>query len=133
MSDRAAWILGVLLLAFWLGMRVHKVRDFNRNLRSIRKASAANTIEHAFKSVSLERLNPVSRDGGQSWDFSKACCPDCSSQLFHPGPSGGEAHLIKCAGCGSKFWYGPPFTPKRLQNDDSIYRMNVFASLEDIA
>lgn len=132
MSDKAAWILGVLLLAVWSGERAHRVWEFKRNLRSIRKASAADTIEHAFKAVNLSSLNPSTRDGW-NWDFSKACCPDCRSQLFHPGPSGGEAHLIKCAGCGSKFWYGPPFTPKRLQNDDSLYRMNVFASLEDIA
>lgn len=133
MSDKAAWIMGVFLLSIWVGMKVSRFWDFNSNLRSIRKASAADTIEHAFKSVDLERLNPKPRDGGHWWDFSKACCPDCGSRFFHPGPSGGAAHLIKCAGCGSKFWYGPPFTPKRLENDDSVYRLNVKRTLEDIA
>ena len=72
----------------------------------------------------LGDLNPKVKDGsgGWEWDFSKSRgCPDCGSHLFHSGPSGGAAMNIKCAGCGSKFWFGPPFTPQRIHNDDAFY------------
>lgn len=48
-------------------------------------------------------------------------CPDCATSMFIEGPSGGAAMNIKCAGCGSKFWFAPPFTPERIDNDDQFY------------
>lgn len=50
-----------------------------------------------------------------------AQCPDCDSKLFIEGPSGGASVNIKCAQCGSKFWYCPPFTPQRIDNSDEFY------------
>jgi DNA-directed RNA polymerase subunit RPC12/RpoP len=52
-------------------------------------------------------------------------CPDCGSVLFHPGPRGGMAHNIRCAECGSKFWYSPPFTPLRIESHDSNFNFHV--------
>jgi hypothetical protein len=46
----------------------------------------------------------------------KARCPDCDSPYFIIGPEGGMASNIKCAGCGQCFWFGPPFTPTRIEN-----------------
>ncbi|HEV8364574.1 MAG TPA: hypothetical protein VGQ52_13750 [Gemmatimonadaceae bacterium] len=48
-------------------------------------------------------------------------CPDCGSKEFHPGPWGGTARNVKCAGCGAKFWFCPPFQPKRIDNSDEVY------------
>jgi hypothetical protein len=48
-------------------------------------------------------------------------CPDCGGEQFIIGPSGGNALNIKCADCGSKFWYSPPFPPERIDNDDCFY------------
>lgn len=48
-------------------------------------------------------------------------CPDCGGQQFIEGPHGGASVNIKCAKCGSKFWYAPPFTPQRIDNDDRFY------------
>ncbi len=48
-------------------------------------------------------------------------CPDCESPYFIMGPMGGLAVNIKCAGCGHKFCFAPPFTPQRIDNDDSLY------------
>ena len=31
------------------------------------------------------------------------CCPDCGSETFHEGPSGGMATNVECGGCGH--WY----------------------------
>ena len=54
-------------------------------------------------------------------EFIGDACPDCSSTLFNPGPRGGCAHNIRCAECGAKFWYSPPFTPLRLVDSDDRY------------
>jgi hypothetical protein len=51
-----------------------------------------------------------------------AHCPDCDSPSFILGPEGGMAVNIRCAGCGHKFWFAPPFTPERINNDDQFYR-----------
>lgn len=49
-------------------------------------------------------------------------CPQCRCVYFLIGPSGGAAVNIKCAGCGIKFWFAPPFTPMQINNDDAFYR-----------
>lgn len=60
-------------------------------------------------------------------------CPDCGSKLFHPGPRGGLAHNVMCAGCGSKFWFSPPFTPERIDNEDRFYHLDLKYTLGEIA
>lgn len=53
--------------------------------------------------------------------LNQGVCPDCGDERFVMGPSGGMAHNIRCAGCGHKFWFSPPFPPMRIDNDDSFY------------
>jgi len=50
-----------------------------------------------------------------------ATCPDCRGEHFVIGPRGGLAANVRCAGCGSKFWYCPPFPSERIDNADSFY------------
>jgi len=38
-------------------------------------------------------------------------CPECGSDHFVEGPSGGLAVNIACEN-GHRFWYGGPFTPE---------------------
>lgn len=65
-------------------------------------------------------------------EFKNGKCPDCGSILFNPGPRGGNAHNIRCANCGAKFWYSPPFTSLRLlESDDRFYNLNVCRTLEE--
>jgi len=59
-------------------------------------------------------------------------CPDCGSALFHPGPRGGLAHNIKCADCGSTFWYSPPFKSERIDPVDGAYDLTVTQTLAEI-
>lgn len=52
-------------------------------------------------------------------------CPDCGGFVWRPGPRGGMAQNVECAGCGSRFnvayWNGPhnpwpqPATPIMAQ------------------
>ena len=53
-------------------------------------------------------------------------CPDCNCGQFYDGPQGGHASNIMCANpsCESRFWFSPPFTPTRITNDKSVYRLN---------
>jgi hypothetical protein len=63
-------------------------------------------------------------------EFKGEACPDCGSTHFNPGPRGGMAHNIRCAGCGNKFWYSPPFQPLRLiDSDDSFYDLSICRTL----
>lgn len=55
----------------------------------------------------------------------ESACPDCGSQWFNPGPRGGLAHNIRCAQCGSKFWFSPPFTPVRIDTEDRFFHLNL--------
>lgn len=48
-------------------------------------------------------------------------CPDCGAGDFQLGPRGGLAINVRCAGCGAKFWFCPPFTPQRIDNEDALY------------
>lgn len=59
-------------------------------------------------------------------------CPDCGNSGFHPGPSGGSAINVMCARCRAKFWYGPPFNPQRVDNEDQFYNQDVVKRLEDL-
>jgi hypothetical protein len=59
-------------------------------------------------------------------------CPDCSFTLFHPGPRGGMAHNIQCAGCGATFWYGPPYPPERIDLVEGAYDLSVTRTLTEI-
>lgn len=58
-------------------------------------------------------------------------CPDCRHENFILGPSGGAAINIKCGRCGSKFWFCPPFTPERINNEDSFYNPIHLVNLRD--
>ena len=55
----------------------------------------------------------------------ESACPDCGSEWFNPGPRGGLAHNIRCVGCGSKFWFSPPFTPERIDTEDRFFSLDV--------
>jgi len=59
-------------------------------------------------------------------------CPDCGSAHFNRGPTAGLSLNVRCAGCGSKFWYSPPFTPARIDNPDCVYQLGTRLTLEQI-
>lgn len=46
-------------------------------------------------------------------------CPDCGSESFHEGPSGGMATNVKCNGCGHGFNFGLPLFIQRIHIDSS--------------
>ena len=41
-------------------------------------------------------------------------CPDCGSERFHEGPSGGAATNVECGGCGHWFNMGLPLFIQRI-------------------
>jgi hypothetical protein len=55
----------------------------------------------------------------------RGTCPACGSVEFHPGPRGGAARNIMCAGCGTKYWYSPPFAPTLIFSDDQFFDRDV--------
>jgi len=55
----------------------------------------------------------------------ESACPDCGSEWFNPGPQGGQAQCIRCVGCGSKFSFGPPFAPRRIDIEDRFFNPDV--------
>ena len=42
------------------------------------------------------------------------CCPDCGSEVFFEGPSGGAATNVKCQGCGHHYNMGLPLFIQRI-------------------
>jgi len=49
-------------------------------------------------------------------------CPDCGSERFHEGPSGGAATNVKCAGCKHWFNMGLPLFIQRIHiNNGRFY------------
>ena len=46
-------------------------------------------------------------------------CPDCGSEHFKEGPSGGMATNVKCSGCGHWFNFGLPLFIQRIHIDDN--------------
>lgn len=44
-------------------------------------------------------------------------CPDCGSDKFMEGPSGGAATNVKCGGCGHWFNLGLPLFIQRIHID----------------
>jgi hypothetical protein len=62
----------------------------------------------------------------------ESACPDCHSQWFNAGPRGGCSHNIRCASCGSKFWFSPPFTPCRIDSEDDVFCLKLRFSLAEI-
>jgi DNA-directed RNA polymerase subunit RPC12/RpoP len=46
-------------------------------------------------------------------------CPDCGSQNFKEGPSGGMATNVKCAGCGHWFNLALPLFIQRINIDSN--------------
>ena len=47
--------------------------------------------------------------------FSKYnCCPDCGSERFHEGASGGMATNVECCGCGHEYNMGLPLFIQRI-------------------
>jgi hypothetical protein len=42
------------------------------------------------------------------------CCPDCGSERFHEGPSGGAATNVECGGCGHWYNMGLPMFIQRI-------------------
>lgn len=51
-------------------------------------------------------------------------CPDCKSVLFYPGPRGGMAINVKCAGCGATFNYCGPLMSQRIGPASGVYKDN---------
>lgn len=45
-------------------------------------------------------------------------CPECGGKEFFEGPQGGMALNIKCASCGTWWWYSPPFSPYKIDRKD---------------
>lgn len=87
---------------------------------TLREAARAAVEEAQFRNYA----NVLNMDGA---------CPACGSKEFHPGPRGGSARNIKCAGCGQKYWYRPPFPPERIDNDDACYDLTVRQQLMERA
>lgn len=87
------------------------MRPFSSALPSVRKWFASFQRQHRrIRNASFEaKLNTFH------------LCPDCLSPKFIIGPSGGMAVNIKCAGCGSTFWFAPPFTPERIPPVEGVY------------
>jgi len=55
-------------------------------------------------------------------------CPKCLCTQFRYGPQGGCAQNIRCAGCGTEYWWGPPFPAMFLDRDDpSLYSKATFS------
>ena len=51
------------------------------------------------------------------------CCPDCGSDKFMEGPSGGAATNVKCGGCGHWYNLGLPLFIQRIHiSEDIFYR-----------
>jgi ribosomal protein S27E len=49
-------------------------------------------------------------------------CPDCGSESFMEGPSGGAATNVKCNGCGHWFNFGLPLFIQRIHvSKDRFY------------
>jgi len=48
-------------------------------------------------------------------------CPDCGSEKFHEGPSGGAATNVKCAGCGHWFNMGLPLFIQRIHINNGVF------------
>lgn len=50
-------------------------------------------------------------------------CPDCGSESFMEGPSGGGAQNVKCNGCGHWFNFGLPLFIQRIHiESDGTFR-----------
>ena len=45
-------------------------------------------------------------------------CPDCGSEKFREGPSGGMSQNVKCSGCGHWFNVALPLFIERIHIDD---------------
>jgi len=54
----------------------------------------------------------------------RGICPNCGCDAFNKGPSGGMSLNIRCSGCGTKYWFAPPFTPEIIDNDDRSYNLS---------
>lgn len=81
---------------------------------SKRDAARAAVKAHRFASVGAQLLNSEGR------------CPECGCAEFNPGPRGGRARNIRCASCGVKYWYCPPFQPQLIFfSDDEFYNTSV--------
>ena len=48
-------------------------------------------------------------------------CPDCGSEKFMEGPSGGMATNVKCSGCGHWFNLGLPLFIQRIHINDGVF------------
>lgn len=63
------------------------------------------------------------RDDLRSFFIKYGVCPDCGSEKFYGGPSGGMAQNVKCAGCGHYFNFALPVFVERInvgQNNEFI-------------
>jgi len=50
-------------------------------------------------------------------------CPDCGSDKWYEGPSGGMSQNVKCGGCGHYFNWALPVTIERIHiSSDGIFR-----------
>ena len=47
------------------------------------------------------------------------CCPDCGSEIFREGPSGGMSTNIRCVGCGHHFNMALPISIERIHVDSN--------------
>lgn len=65
-------------------------------------------------------------------DLNRGFCPSCSHDKFYRGPQGGSALNVKCAKCGTCYWYGPPFTPTEIPDTGMYNTRREPAKLEDI-
>jgi len=49
------------------------------------------------------------------------CCPDCGSETFMEGPSGGMSTNVKCGGCTHWFNMGLPMFIQRIHIANGVF------------
>lgn len=63
----------------------------------------------------------ITRESDSLTSLLSGSCPNCGSEKFFEGPSGGAADNIRCVGCGNCFWIGWPFEPRRIDGIRANY------------
>jgi hypothetical protein len=108
----------------WLyatGQTTHKDLAMTNQIRTPGVYVNTATTENALAVAALEDTEARAKAAAPLERLNAGFCPDCSGEIFNLGPCAGLSMNIKCAGCGSKFCFVPPFTPERINNPDSLY------------
>jgi len=58
--------------------------------------------------------HPATKQELLDWFMTRKCCPDCGGAEFIPGPKGGLAQNVLCAGCHSEYNFAFPIAVHRI-------------------